>query len=288
LSGQIAMSWHRFLIVLVLASMALGGSAAALPVARLEPDAVIGAGEHLRACARTGCLQPVQMPMWPFGDRRRADEMPAGQRELLTRLLSPELSEVVSPAERQILSQALERGDRLSAEAVGELSAMLRDKQNQQAQRLATAKAEAERQRQAELAAEAERQRQREQTAAEAERRREAEQAAAEAERQRQPQAPTAAEVERRRQTEQAAAEAERQRQAKLAAAEAERQRQVAAAAEAERRRQAQLAAAEAERQREVAEAARILAEAKREAEAAAANAARLVFYDEFPPLQPL
>jgi len=271
------MSWHRFLIVLVLASMALGGSAAALPVARLEPDAVIGAGEHLRACARTGCLQPVQMPMWPFGDRRRADEMPAGQRELLTRLLSPELSEVVSPAERQILSQALERDDRLTAEAVSELSAMLRDKQSQLAQRLATAKDEAERQRQQELAAaEAERQRQREQAAAEAERQRQDELARAEAERQ--------------RQNEQAAAETARQRQEQTqTAAAAERRRQTEqAAAEAERQRQAKLAAAEAERQRQAAEAAQALAEAKREAEAAAANAASLVFYDEFPPLQPL
>ena len=289
------MPWHGLLTLLVLGSMALGGSAAALTIAKLDPDAVLGAREEPGACAPTGCLHPVQMPMWPFGGRDAVGTMPADQRELLTRLLSPELSEVVSQAERQILSQALDRGDRLSAEAVRELSAMLRDKQGQQAQRLATAKAEAERQRQAELAAaeaerqrdreqaaaEAERQREREQAAAEAERRRQAELARADADRQRQGQAQTAAEAERLRQTEQDAAEAERQRQAKLAAADAERQRQAAAAAEAERQRQAQLAAAEAERERQAAEAAQALAEAKREA-------ARLVYHDEFPPLRPL
>jgi hypothetical protein len=257
---------------MVVGAMALSGSAAALTVAKLDRDIVLRA-EEPGACGHTACVRPVQMPMSPFSGRDRPDAMPADQRELLSRLLSPELSEVVSPAERDLFSQALDRGNRLSADAVRELSAMLREKQGQQARLLTTAKA-----------AETERRRQVEQAAAAAERQRKVEQAAAQAERQRQERAQTAAEAERRRQTEQAAAEADRQRQAELAAAEAERQRQAAA----DRQRQVQLAAAEAERERQAAEAAQALAEAKREAEEAAANVARLVFYDEFPPLQPL
>jgi len=107
------MLWQSSSVALVLGSLAFSGSAAALTSARLDPTLVLKAQEEPGACGATGCLQPVQMPMWPFGDRQRADAMPADQRELLTRLLSPELSEVVTPAERQILSKALDRGDRL-------------------------------------------------------------------------------------------------------------------------------------------------------------------------------
>src|SRR5688500_4875235 len=126
------MTWYRLLAALVLGSMGVGGSAAALTIANLDRAAVLGSQGQAGACPRSSCLQQVQWS--PFERRERVEPMPADQRALLARLLSAELSEVVSRDERQILRQVLERGDRLSADAVGQLSALLREKESLRAQ----------------------------------------------------------------------------------------------------------------------------------------------------------